>query len=342
MKIAIVGQGIMGRLLAFSFVNLGCDVTIFTKKESSCSMIAAGLLTPTSELDKANILIHRLGEKSLQIWPQILFKLNANIYFKNNGTVLLAHPHDAQELIRTINIIRDKLPDVSFQKTRFSDKFNDGYYFKNEGQIDAQAVMRALQSHVQQYEVHTEVDHVQPHFVTENNTVHQFDWVCDCRGLGAKSIFNQLRGVRGELIWLKAPNVSLTYPIRMMHPRYNLYVVPRPDDIYIIGASEIESEDHSEISVRSTLELLTATYIVHPGFSEARILHTFTHCRPTLPQHLPEIQYDNGFIAVNGLYRYGFLLAPIIAQEIVEFIVQNKVFSFPQIWKTYHAKNYFE
>ena len=119
-----------------------------------------------------------------------------------------------------------------------------------------------------------------------------FDMVLDCRGLGAKSAFQDLRSVRGELIWLHAPDVNMTRPIRFLHPRYNLYIAPRPKHIYLIGASEIESDDMSHITVRTTLELLTAAYSVHPGFAEAQIIKTVTQCRPTLSHHLPKIKFQ--------------------------------------------------
>jgi len=41
-----------------------------------------------------------------------------------------------------------------------------------------------------------------------------------------------------------------------------------------------ESEDVSDISVRSTLELLSALFTVHPNFGEARVVNTETNCRP--------------------------------------------------------------
>ena len=68
------------------------------------------------------------------------------------------------------------------------------------------------------------------------------------------------------MIRLHAPEVSLRRPVRLMHPRYPLYIAPKPDHVFVIGATEIESEDTSPASVRSTLELLSAAYSLHSGF----------------------------------------------------------------------------
>ena len=101
----------------------------------------------------------------------------------------------------------------------------------------------------------------------------------------------------------------------MLHPRYKIYIVPRPNDRYIIGATEIESEDMSPMSVRSSLELLSAVYSMHSGFSEARIVNSVTNCRPALRDNLPKIEQSDKMTCINGLYRHGYLLAPAVVEE---------------------------
>lgn len=157
-----------------------------------------------------------------------------------------------------------------------------------------------------------------------SSETYKFDVVCDCRGLGARDLFPDLRGVRGELIYLHAPEVEIIRPIRLIHPRYRLYIVPRPNNVYIIGASEIESEEMSPISVRTTLELLSAAYSVHPGFAEARITGSSVNCRPAFSDNLPRISYREGLLSINGLYRHGFLLAPILAEGATS-IIENGI-----------------
>ena len=59
--------------------------------------------------------------------------------------------------------------------------------------------------------------------------------------------------------------------MRLIHPRWPLYIIPRANNQFMIGATSIESEDDG-VSVRSALELLSAAYAVHPAFGEARIV----------------------------------------------------------------------
>ena len=117
--------------------------------------------------------------------------------------------------------------------------------------------------------------------------------------------------------------MNLSRPVRLLHPRYPLYIAPKPDGVYVIGATQIESEDLSPASVRSALELLSALYSVHPAFGEARILEMSSQCRPALPDNRPEIRWDGGrLIQINGLYRHGYLIAPALLEAALSLIGQ--------------------
>jgi glycine oxidase len=73
------------------------------------------------------------------------------------------------------------------------------------------------------------------------------------------------------------------------------------------------------------MELLSATYTVHSGFAEARILEMATQCRPTLKDNLPEICIDQkvnqaSLMMINGLYRHGFMISPAILDCALELL----------------------
>ena len=42
--------------------------------------------------------------------------------------------------------------------------------------------------------------------------------------------------------------------------------------------------------------------------------------RPAFPDNRPRIIAAKGYIYVNGLYRHGFLLAPVLAELVAAFI----------------------
>jgi glycine oxidase len=126
------------------------------------------------------------------------------------------------------------------------------------------------------------------------------------------------------MIVIETSEVDLTRPVRLIHPRFPLYVIPRGDGRFMLGATSIESEDRG-VSVRSALELLGAAYAVHPAFGEARIVEFGSGLRPAFPDNLPRISIEQDHIAVNGLYRHGFLLAPALAELTLGYVARGVI-----------------
>jgi glycine oxidase len=102
-----------------------------------------------------------------------------------------------------------------------------------------------------------------------------------------------------------------------MHPRYQLYIVPKPDNCFVIGATQIESEDRSPVTLQSSLELGSALYTLSPAFAEARILEQGVNLRPAFMDNMPHVRLQDGLISANGLFRHGYLLAPAVVCHIL-------------------------
>ena len=129
--------------------------------------------------------------------------------------------------------------------------------------------------------------------------------------------------------WAETPlksgdEIEFSRPVRLIHPRWPLYIIPRADHQFMIGATTIEAED-SGVSVRSALELLSAAYAVHPAFAEARIVEFGSGLRPAFPDNLPRIAVKDDKISVNGLYRHGFLLAPALAELTLGYVERGVI-----------------
>lgn len=342
MNIAIVGAGILGYLFAWQCAqNPHWKITLYEKnvlgQESNCSYAAAGMLSPISELTTCDPLIAEMGFDSLSRWVEWLPQLDSSIYFSQKGSLLIAHRRDRDVLDHLMRIVLDKLKNPAYIQTLSStelhqrepalNQFESAYHLSCDAAIDNQALLRSLLKKIQStsttLKFSTEVKSLSPHTINTDAGKETFDWVIDCRGLGAKKDIPDLFAVRGELIFLHAPEVSLTHPVRFFHARDKLYVVPRENHHYLIGASEICAEDYSPISLRTSLDLLSAAYAIDKHFGEARIIKTVTHCRPTLPNHHPRVMFKNGLIHVNGLYRHGFLLSPTLVNEVM-LLIQSK------------------
>jgi glycine oxidase len=144
--------------------------------------------------------------------------------------------------------------------------------------------------------------------------------VIDCRGLAAQGELAGLRGVRGERLVLRAPGIVLQRPVRLLHPRHPLYVVPWGEGLFMVGATVIESDDAGPASVRSALELLGSAYALHPALAEAEIVELGAGVRPAFPDNVPKIIVRGETLYVNGLYRHGFLLAPALAELVADYL----------------------
>lgn len=343
--IGIAGSGLSGRLTALACLDRGWRVTLFDADDrfgvSSCGWVAAGMLAPFTELESSESFICQLGIDSLMRWPAILASLIGSVSFDKNGTLLVAHPQDSADLQRVIAIIEYKLRTMGFSQaespmagippnglSKFingaSPSLQTGYWIRDEGHINThefyEASTATLLAKGVHWNEHATVQKIAPNQVVVDNQTYYYDMVFDCRGLGAKADWPTLRGVRGEVILLETTDVTLTCPVRIMHPRYPIYLSPRANNTVIVGATSIESDDKSAISAQSMMELLSACYAVHPGFAEARIVKTMTQSRPTLPDNQPRLQVLDGLIRMNGFYRHGYLIGPAVIQDMMRYV----------------------
>ena len=332
----------MGRLLAVALAKRGARVELFEKGGSdaanSAARIAAAMLAPLAESAITEDEVVRMGIHSLPRWKQLIDELAKPVFFQQDGTLILWHRQDAsdaerftshlqrncahnQSLARPIQLDSQSLAEI---EPGVAERFTQGLYLPNEGQLDNRQLLEALLVELTLMKVPCHWNQsTDPEQL--RNPKNGFDWVIDCRGLGAKGATKNLRGVRGEVIRLHAPEVKLRRPTRLIHPRYPIYIAPKEDDVYVVGATEIESEDLSPMSVRSAMELLSAVYTVHSGFAEARILEMSTQCRPTLKDNLPEISLDQkldqaNLMMINGLSRHGFMISPAILDCALEVL----------------------
>jgi glycine oxidase len=337
--VAVLGAGLMGRLISWQLAGKGLRVALYerTNREQvlgAAAWVAAAMLAPLAEAALSPKHIVESGWRSLQRWPAILADLPEPVFFQSTGTLVVWHSADRAESTLFANRIRANAPTaylndnfhyldhqeaINAVEPALTGRFTQAFLLDHEGQLDNRQLLQALQLGLEQRGV-------KQYWGTPIEGFHQANWPnakvwIDCRGLGAKSALPTLRGVRGEVARVFAPDVQLLRPVRLLHPRYPLYIAPRPHGHYVIGATEIESEDLSAVTVRSALELLGAAFAVHPAFGEARILELNSQCRPTFPDHCPAVIWDGAHtVQVNGLYRHGFLLAPEVADHTLSLV----------------------
>jgi glycine oxidase len=312
--ISVIGAGIAGAWQALLLAQSGRAVTLHERSDAamtqSTSYWAGGMLAPYCEAEVSEPVIVRLGLRSLALWreyfPQTSF----------NGSLVVTHARDRADFERfarlTTGYRRLDAQGIGEIEPSLQGRFREALFYPDEGHVEPRRVLPELHARIRaaggavQFDSDVEPDDLD-------------GTVIDCRGLAARGEQSELRGVKGEIILVETDEIELKRPVRLMHPRWPLYVIPRGQGRFMLGATSIESEDRG-VSVRSALELLGAAYSVHPAFAEARILEFGAGLRPAFPDNLPRIAIRNERIEVNGLYRHGFLLAPALAELTLRYV----------------------
>jgi glycine oxidase len=317
--VSIIGAGIAGAWQALLFAQAGHTVTLHERSDESLtdstSHWAGGMLAPYCEAEVAEPIISRLGLRSLDLWRREL----PDTPF--NGSLVVAHARERNDFERFARMTEDheRLDAAGLARLEPSleGRFREALFFPAEGHVEPRRVLPKLHERIR----------AAGGTIKFNSDVSAQDLdgiVIDCRGLSARDETPELRGVKGEMILIETSEVELKRPVRLIHPRWPLYVIPREDHLFMLGATSIETED-TGVSVRSALELLGAAYSVHPAFAEARIVEFGSGLRPAFPDNLPRIGIRGGKINVNGLYRHGFLIAPALAELTLAYVQRGQL-----------------
>jgi glycine oxidase len=201
-----------------------------------------------------------------------------------------------------------------------SGRFDRALFFPQEAHLDPRAAVAELTRRL------AAMPNVTLSFGAEAPPESAADWTIDCRGLAARDALTDLRGVKGEMLVLETHEIALSRPVRLLHPRWPIYIVPRGNGRFMLGATMIESERAGHVTARSAMELLNAAYALHPAFAEADIVEFGSDLRPAFPDNLPRIRKAGRTLYINGLFRHGFLLAPALARMAAETIFDDAVF----------------
>ncbi|NML13750.1 FAD-dependent oxidoreductase [Azohydromonas caseinilytica] len=335
LSIGIAGAGLLGRLLAWRLSRAGHRVTVFDPAPGpapgfdgtgAAGFTAAGMLSPLAELDNATPALAAQGWRAIGLWQAITQALDAPSLLRRRGSLMLAHRSDlgaAQRVLARLETAPAGFPTpqplagAELAELEPALQAGHAWLLPDEGQVDTVATLEALhrQARGVAWRWGRRVAEVSPgRLACNDGEVLAFDLAIDVRGAGARPAL-PVRGVRGETVWLRLEQHGLTRPVRLLHPRHRVYLVPRSADLLILGASEVESEDRSPVSLKSAVELMSAAHSVMPALAEARIERLDRNLRPALPDNEPRIEAGDGLLRLNGLFRHGWLLAPALVED---------------------------
>ncbi len=315
MNVLIQGAGVAGLSVAHELTSRGARVTVLDPQQgsrSAASWFAGGMLAPYCERESAEQPVVELGKHAADWWEAAL---PGSV--TRNGTLVLAPARDARELerfgSRTSGFEWADEETIATLEPDLAGRFRRGLFFKDEAHLDPRHVLISLAARLAAVGVA---------FETDLASTAGFDCTVQCTGYSPQD--QAIRGVRGEMLVLRTSDIFLSRPVRLVHPRFPIYIVPRADHVFMVGATMIESDSVGPITARSMMELLNAAYSLHPAFGEAEIVETGVGIRPAYPDNLPRVVREGNTISINGLYRHGFLLAPAMAMQAADMILNER------------------
>ncbi|WP_312869708.1 FAD-dependent oxidoreductase [Jiella pacifica] len=308
----VIGAGVAGLCTAVTLAERGAAVTLHERSESlggaAASWLAGGMLPPFCEAESADASIVAPGLAAIDWWesrvPGVM----------RNGTLVVASSRDAGEIARFGRRTSGAQPldaeGIEALEPDLAGRFRQGLHFAAEAHLDPRRALTALAERFERLggTIRFGSD-VTPEAVGG-------DVVIDCRGIAANA--PSLRSVRGEMLILRSDEIRLSRPVRLLHPRMPVYVVPRAGGLFMVGATMIESEASGGPTLRAAVELMNAAYALHPAFAEAEVIDMKAGRRPAFPDNLPRVTRGGRIVSVNGLFRHGFLLAPDCAEKAAE------------------------
>ncbi|MEL6594362.1 MAG: FAD-dependent oxidoreductase [Pseudomonadota bacterium] len=319
----IIGGGVCGLATAAELSSRGAQVTVIDPKgapgDHACSWWAGGMLAPDCEGVSAEPEIVRQGRQAAKWWQ------SQGAAVHHEGTLVVALSRDQSDLAtfarRAPSAAILLKEEITAQEPHLGERYSKALFLADEGHLDPRATLIALHARLAQRGVRF-----------GDEIAGQ---VIDCRGLAARDTLTDLRGVKGEMLVVRCPDVSLSRPVRLLHPRFPLYIVPRDDGVFMLGATQIETGERTRATLRSVMELMNAAYALHPAFGEAELLEIGVDARPAFPDNQPRIRRIGDVIYANGLFRHGFLLAPALAQMTADLVLDGKR---PEVWYEDHRE----
>ena len=310
--ITILGSGVAGLTTATELSRRGHLLQVVDPAGApgphGCSWWAGGMLAPFCEGETAAPEIIRQGQRAADWWQA------AGATVHRMGTLVVALTRDRTELDRFARRTQGHVTlegDGLALEPLLAERFERALFFAEEAHVTPRAALAALRAGLE------------ARGVAFHRAATPEGPVIDCRGLAARDLLPDLRGVRGEMIVLRAPDIVLHRPVRLLHPRFPLYIVPRGDGVFMLGATQLEAGGRGPVRLRSVVELLNAAYALHPAFAEAEVLEFGADARPAFADNIPRAFRQEGRIHVNGLFRHGFLMSPALAVAAADLIEEQ-------------------
>jgi sarcosine oxidase, subunit beta len=350
--VVIIGGGVTGCSLAYNLSKKGLDVILFEKSylsSGATGCCGAGIRQQWSTRENAEI-----AKKSVEIFEKLSKTLKYDIELRQGGYLIAVHNKEEMsqaeknvEMQRSLGIKVDILS---------PEKINDIVSILNVKNMDVVgatfcptdghanpfkttfAYANAARRHGTNIFTHTQVTGIK----TEQNQIKE---VLTEKGRVKTSIVVNAAGVWSkdiaEMVGIKVPNLPLRKEImatERIKPLFKAMVISFKDGIYfsqqdeghIIGGLPIPEQKSGfrTMPTFSFLQHMSKTITIYaPVLKHVNMLRHWTGFYDVTPDSRPilgETKQVKGFIHCHGFSGHGFMLSPMVAKLLSDYICEGK------------------
>ncbi|QKW35194.1 glycine oxidase ThiO [Actinomadura sp. NAK00032] len=358
MQIVIVGAGVIGLATAWRTAAAGGGgVTLVDPSPASgASSVAAGMLTPVSELTYGEEPLLRLGLASRDRYGAFVAELEEltglGTGHRTDGLLQVAFDADDLKYLDDLRRFQESLgipaEALTGRESRRAEPMlapgvRGGLLAPADGSIDPRRLTAALLAACERTGVHLVRERAARIVVEggaaagvglDDGTVLRADrvllaagpWSGDLEGLPPGSV-PPVRPVKGQVIRLRTRVPFLRRTIRGLVKGSSVYLVPRADGEIVLGATQEELGFDTRVTAGGLWELLRDARELLPGITELEFAEVTAGLRPGSPDNAPLMGPSAlpGLLLGTGHFRNGVLLAPVSADILSAMLLDRPV-----------------
>ncbi|MGW3770662.1 glycine oxidase ThiO [Actinomadura verrucosospora] len=357
MQIVIIGAGVIGLATAWRTAAGGAAVTLVDPAPASgASSVAAGMLTPVSELSYGEEPLLRLGLASRDRYGAFVAELEEltglETGYRTDGIVEVAfdsddlrHLDDLRRFQESLGIPAEALTGRECRRLEpmLAPVVRGGLLAPEDGSVDPRRLAPALLAACERLGVRL-VRRRAERVVVENDaaagvglddgTVIPADrvllaagpWSGDLGGLPPGTV-PPVRPVKGQVLRLRTRAPFLRRPTRGLVRGSSVYLVPRADGEIVVGATQEELGFDTRVTAGGLWELLRDARELLPGITELEFAEVTAGLRPGSPDNAPVMGPTAlpGLLVGTGHFRNGILLTPVSADILSAMLLDGPV-----------------
>lgn len=333
--VTVLGGGVIGLSIANELARSGASVRVLDRGEfgSEASWAGAGMLPP-GNLERATAPEATLRGLSHRLWPELaaslLTETGIDTGYRVSGAIRLADDDlDRDRELKEWNaegVPTERLEpsEVARLEPGLAAQGKPALYLPGQAQIRNPRYVKALLAACAEQGVELVRNVAAIDWLTEGERItgvqtsngrYVSDRYCVAAGAWTAGLLQPLgltlpvRPVRGQIVLLSTIPRTLTRMVEV-GPRY---LVPRPDDRVLVGATQEEVGFEKRTTAVGIADLLTFAIDLCPALAQATIEQSWAGLRPGSADGLPYLgrcpDFENLFVAA-GHFRTGLQMSP--------------------------------